>query len=155
MILYVLVVVIIIVQLILYYKKFNKYIILLVSLIIIILFLKTSKNDEYVERFMEVINFIPLPYNIRQLIQFASKYLLANTKTDKVFKGHKRNVSQLQKKMVASSQQWKCNKCRIILNFDYEIDHIKPLFKNGTNELSNLQALCRNCHGIKTGKDLL
>ena len=63
---------------------------------------------------------------------------------------HKRNVSSLTKKMVASSQQWKCGSCKQTLDYTYEIDHHIPLFKGGSNELSNLIALCRNCHGKKT-----
>ena len=63
---------------------------------------------------------------------------------------HKRNVSSLTKKMVASNQEWKCGSCNQILDYTYEIDHHIPLFKGGSNELSNLIALCRNCHGKKT-----
>ena len=61
-----------------------------------------------------------------------------------------RRVSALQKKMVASQQEWKCNHCRVLLDYTYEIDHIVPLYKGGSNTTSNLQALCRNCHGKKT-----
>ena len=32
-------------------------------------------------------------------------------------------------------------------------DHVIPLYKGGTNDLTNLEALCRNCHGKKTFKD--
>lgn len=63
---------------------------------------------------------------------------------------HKRNVSSLTKKMVASNQKWKCGTCRQTLDFTYEIDHHIPLFKGGSNDVSNLIALCRNCHGKKT-----
>ena len=63
---------------------------------------------------------------------------------------HKRNVSSLTKKMVASNQKWKCGTCRQTLDFTYEIDHHSPLFKGGSNDVSNLIALCRNCHGKKT-----
>jgi hypothetical protein len=61
-----------------------------------------------------------------------------------------RNVSQLSKKIIASDQQWKCNNCGNILDYSYEVDHIIPLYKGGSNETSNLVALCRNCHGKKT-----
>ena len=63
---------------------------------------------------------------------------------------HKRNVSSLTKKMVASNQEWKCGSCNQTLDYTYEIDHHIPLFKGGSNEVDNLIALCRNCHGKKT-----
>ena len=45
--------------------------------------------------------------------------------------------------------------CKQILDASYEVDHITPLYKGGTNDLNNLQALCRNCHGQKTINDKL
>lgn len=57
------------------------------------------------------------------------------------------------KKQVASNQQWSCGHCNNMLDASYEIDHITPLYKNGTNDISNLMALCRNCHGKKTIND--
>ena len=71
-------------------------------------------------------------------------------KNEKSCKIHKRNVSSLTKKMVASNQQWKCGSCKQTLDYTYEIDHHIPLFKGGSNEINNLIALCRNCHGKKT-----
>jgi hypothetical protein len=62
----------------------------------------------------------------------------------------KRNVSPLTKKIVASNQQWKCAICKNVMDYTYEIDHHIPLFKGGTNDINNLVALCRNCHGKKT-----
>ena len=62
----------------------------------------------------------------------------------------KRNVSESKKKYVASNQQWKCKKCNHLLDATYEIDHKVPLYKGGSNEIDNLEALCRNCHGNKT-----
>jgi hypothetical protein len=66
-----------------------------------------------------------------------------------------RNVSHTIKKYIASNQEWRCNYCKKILDASYEIDHIIPLYKNGNNNISNLQALCRNCHGKKTIIDRL
>jgi 5-methylcytosine-specific restriction protein A len=35
-----------------------------------------------------------------------------------------------------------------------EVDHIIPLFKSGTDDMDNLQALCSDCHKIKTLHDV-
>lgn len=63
---------------------------------------------------------------------------------------HKRNVSESKKKFIASNQKWKCSHCQNLLDNTYEVDHIIALYKGGSNELNNLEALCRNCHGKKT-----
>jgi 5-methylcytosine-specific restriction protein A len=68
-------------------------------------------------------------------------------------KKYKRGVSGKLKKIIASSQKWKCAKCHNIFDASYEIDHINPLYKGGNNSINNLQALCRNCHGKKTFYD--
>ena len=65
----------------------------------------------------------------------------------------KRKVTQLQKKVVASKQKWNCGHCKKTLDASFEVDHIVPLYKGGTNDSSNLMALCRNCHGMKTIRD--
>lgn len=61
-----------------------------------------------------------------------------------------RKVTQKTKKTVAASQEWKCKICSSVLTETYEVDHIIPLHSNGDNEISNLQALCPNCHRHKT-----
>jgi hypothetical protein len=76
-----------------------------------------------------------------------------NYENEEVVVKQKRNVSELNKKIVASRQHWKCLECRELLDFTYEVDHIKPLYKGGSNDLSNLRALCRNCHGRITMLD--
>ena len=72
------------------------------------------------------------------------------TKRTKFKKTQLRKVSESTKKIVASNQQWRCLMCRNLLDYSYEIDHNVPLFAGGTNTISNLHALCRNCHGKKT-----
>jgi 5-methylcytosine-specific restriction endonuclease McrA len=67
----------------------------------------------------------------------------------------KRSVSETKKKFVASRQHWKCNKCNQMLEATFEIDHIVDLQYGGSNEVSNLVALCRNCHGNKTMQKFL
>ena len=61
-----------------------------------------------------------------------------------------RSVSETKKKYVAAQQGWKCNNCANQLNHTFEVDHKVDLRYGGTNHVSNLVALCRNCHGEKT-----
>jgi len=68
-------------------------------------------------------------------------------------KSTKRSVSETKKKYVASNQNWKCGKCNKQLNHTFEIDHKIRLEYGGTNEVDNLIALCRNCHGEKTAME--
>jgi len=73
-----------------------------------------------------------------------------------------RNVTESQKKRVAGRQRYTCaasvEDYACPMNgqpFDesgYEIDHIKELREGGTNDLSNLQALCVSCHRVKTSR---
>lgn len=68
-------------------------------------------------------------------------------------KSTKRSVSETKKKYVASQQQWKCGDCKQQLNAWFEVDHVKRLEYGGTNEVANLVALCRDCHGKKTAME--
>lgn len=62
----------------------------------------------------------------------------------------RRSVSGYLKRKIAADQQWKCGHCNSTLDETYEVDHKIGLFEGGTNDISNLIALCRNCHGKKT-----
>ena len=66
-----------------------------------------------------------------------------------------RSVSETKKKYVAAQQGWKCNNCATQLNHTFEVDHKTDLRYGGTNHVSNLVALCRNCHGEKTMQNKL
>lgn len=65
----------------------------------------------------------------------------------------KRSVSETRKKYVASQQNWKCGDCHEQLNAWFEVDHKVRLEWGGGNEVENLIALCRNCHGKKTAME--
>ena len=107
--------------------------------------------------YWEFIQILPIPNNLKRII----KYINTETRQRryrtpiKYKKKQHRNVNGLHKKMVASNQQWKCASCRNILEYTYEIEHINTLYQGGNNNLDNLQALCRNCHGRKTAQDTL
>lgn len=68
-------------------------------------------------------------------------------------RNHKRSVSETKKKYVAANQDWKCAQCQNQLNHTFEIDHKLRLDNGGDNDISNLVALCRNCHGLKTASE--
>lgn len=69
--------------------------------------------------------------------------------------GTKRSVSETKKKYVASQQNWKCGNCHEQLSAWFEVDHKIRLERGGSNEVSNLVALCRECHGEKTAMENL
>jgi 5-methylcytosine-specific restriction endonuclease McrA len=68
-------------------------------------------------------------------------------------KGTKRSVSETKKKYVASNQDWKCGDCGSRLNAWFEVDHKIRLEHGGGNDVNNLIALCRDCHGKKTAME--
>ena len=65
----------------------------------------------------------------------------------------KRSVSETKKKYVASIQDWKCGQCNKKLSHTFEIDHKIRLEHGGGNDVTNLVALCRECHGEKTAME--
>ena len=62
----------------------------------------------------------------------------------------KRSVSETKKKYVASQQNWCCGECKDQLKATFEVDHKIDLQYGGTNHISNLVALCVDCHKTKT-----
>ena len=65
----------------------------------------------------------------------------------------KRAVSETKKKYVASMQDWKCGQCNKKLTHTFEVDHKIRLEHGGGNDVTNLVALCRECHGEKTAME--
>jgi hypothetical protein len=104
----------------------------------------TSKNDG--ESFMGSLNGIDSS-------QMGSGFFGENKIANPGKPGTKRSVSETKKKYVASCQDWKCGKCNEQLDHTFEIDHKIRLEYGGGNEVNNLVALCRNCHGKKTASE--
>ena len=49
----------------------------------------------------------------------------------------------------------KCQMCEKWVPYkERQVDHIVPVYKGGTNEMSNLWLLCKDCHRAKTALDI-
>lgn len=65
-------------------------------------------------------------------------------------------VAKSQKNEVLARQKNKCANCGNNLDpRSTHFDHIREVYKGGKSKVSNLQALCANCHNIKTHRDRL
>lgn len=53
--------------------------------------------------------------------------------------------------LVLRRDRYLCQVCR--LRSADAVDHVKPKAKGGTDELDNLQAICRPCHNVKTSAE--
>ena len=65
------------------------------------------------------------------------------------------NLTEPQRRAIAKRQNWKCNNPHGVCNLPgelagYDIDHVIPRWKNGSDHPDNLQALCPGCHRFKT-----
>ena len=57
------------------------------------------------------------------------------------------------KQYVFNRDHYQCQSCgKDRLRAKLSIDHIIPLAKGGSNDISNLQTLCLDCNRIKTDK---
>ena len=131
------------------------YIILLaVFLFILYQFNLLSFNKVYkIIRLNKLLGLFKLEYLfffVPILTLFLERTSLTPLNMVKTYKVRKRRVSETIKKVVAANQKWHCNMCQNMLDASYEVDHKVPLYKGGDNNVNNLQALCRNCHGKKT-----
>ena len=70
-------------------------------------------------------------------------------------RARKRRVSQLRKKKVAARDGWVCQRCHMLVDHTFEIDHVIPVSQGGSDHESNLRCLCRACHGIVTAEQRL
>lgn len=104
----------------------------------------TSKNDD--DSFMKNLNGMD---NTNMSSGFCNETRISSSGKN----GTKRSVSETKKKYVAANQDWKCGNCKEQLDHTFEIDHKLRLEYGGGNDVNNLIALCRNCHGRKTASE--
>jgi 5-methylcytosine-specific restriction enzyme A len=87
--------------------------------------------------------------NIKSVIQKVKKAKRVNNK--KIKKTKRKQFPQVIRNSVCSSQHWTCGCCQELLGECIIIDHMLPLCLGGSNDISNLQALCPTCDKFKTG----
>lgn len=132
-------------------------VIILILIIFLIYVYETGKFLLDYKFIIVIVTLVMIVYDPSFLKDFMVLFYSTNRKKNNPYnsfnKTTRRSVSNGVKKMVASNQLWRCKSCNMLLNASYEVDHIIPLYKGGSNEIYNLQALCRNCHGNKTLMD--
>ena len=134
------------------------------------LFLKKYPNDTrtLLQSASGVIKFLPISKNTQDIItpfihspQYIKpqvKRMLNSGNNNNNNNNHakvKRSVSETKKKFVASQQNWMCGMCKHQLPAWFEVDHKLRLDSGGSNNVDNLVALCRDCHGKKTSMENL
>ena len=145
------------------YKKYSKIIVIIIFTFGTLTIMNKSPKMTYdnVKTFKHFVNAMPIDKNSKN---FITPFLENNTISTMEYsnieriknsgkKATKRSVSETKKKYVASKQNWKCFNCETTLNHTFEIDHVVRLENGGTNEVSNLVAYCRGCHGEKTAME--
>ena len=70
-----------------------------------------------------------------------------------MYREQRRTNSSRILKEVGASQKWRCNMCGDLLKSTFQLDHRIPLHKGGSNDVSNFQALCCECHAKKTQEE--
>ncbi len=87
------------------------------------------------------------------MFDFVKKALEKVKKVEKK-EGTKKSIPKVVKFEVLNRQNHQCAMCGKFLRI-LEFDHIVPVALGGASDMSNLQALCPNCHGFKTKFDRL
>ena len=136
------------------YKKYAKTAGIVFGLFSLYWFFKQNplESRNMLEHLQGIIHYMPMNTTVKDMLK-VNKPIYLPPQQRMMTSGTKatsRCVSGTKKKYVAASQSWKCGTCQIQLDAWYEIDHKIRLADGGSNHISNLIALCRNCHGKKT-----
>ena len=68
---------------------------------------------------------------------------------------NRKTIRDSVKKEISYRQSYKCRRCNDILPPSFQIDHIIPWSLSHDDSEDNLQALCPNCHSLKTQRESL
>jgi len=76
--------------------------------------------------------------------------------TSETPKPKRKTLAKASRTLILKSQNYKCDMChKDISKISPDFDHRIPLAMSGQDEIENIQALCPNCHRIKTQRDRL
>lgn len=138
------------------YKKHLKVVSILFMTFSIYLFVKRNPNEStnLMGHLNGMIRYMPIDKNSKDMLApflgTASERRVQGSGAGAAAGATARSVSGTKKKYVAAAQQWKCSMCQKQLDAWFEVDHKIRLADGGSNHISNLVALCRDCHGKKT-----
>ena len=135
-----------------YYKKHFKIATILFAVFSMYLFVRKNPTESknMMGHLNGMIRYMPMDKQSKDLL---TPFLMSNQEQRIVTSGNDstaRSVSGTKKKWIAAQQGWKCNDCHTQLDAWFEVDHKIRLADGGSNNVDNLVALCRNCHGKKT-----
>ena len=141
------------------YKKYAKVAGIVFAAFSMYLFIKKNPNESrsLIGHLNGMVRYMPLDKQSRDLITPFLDNNVAPIREQRIMQSGNdstsRSVSGTKKKYVASNQDWNCGNCNNQLNAWYEVDHKIRLEHGGSNEVQNLVALCRECHGQKTAME--
>jgi len=144
-----------------HYKKYAKSAAVVFGLFSFYLYNKTNpgQSTQMVGHLNSMIKYMPIDQSSKNLI---APFLNGRNEDRILSSGQSssegstaRSVSGTKKKYVAASQGWTCDGCKTKLDAWFEVDHKVRLADGGSNHVSNLVALCRNCHGKKTMMEIM
>lgn len=104
---------------------------------------------------------VRLGQNIQIENEYRTKYEKISAKHESLLKLIKKQkvsiarpvMTQPRRLQIAARQEWKCNTCTKILSSVFEIDHMIPWNESYDDSDENLQALCVECHKLKTAEE--
>ena len=144
------------------YKKYFKIAAVLFTIFSVYMFMKKNPTESgnLMKHVNGMIQYMPIDRQSKDLISpfMNGQGFLPRSEQRIMASGNtatSRSVSGTKKKYVAANQGWRCDGCNAQLDAWFEVDHKTRLADGGSNHISNLVALCRNCHGKKTTLETL